>query len=222
MRPAFSRETTDVYWPNSRVEYVSMTPLQVATTASTPSLAVVNALLDAGARVDALPSISEGHVTYPKTPLTGACFDNPQPAIVDRLLRAGADARETKGLCFDLQRADFEQLCAGDCHYCGRGATHIHRNGVDCVDDDKGYAINNCVTCCGQCNQSKREMPAHEFIAKAIAVASRDICVPDMPRCLTVICKRCTRRIFGRSNRNVQKYVCNTQKECDGIWCDVV
>lgn len=102
---------------------------------------------------------------------------------------------ETKGLCFDLQRDDFERLCAGDCHYCGRGTTDIHRNGVDRMDDDHGYVIDNCVTCCGQCNHSKREIAAHEFISKAIAVASREISIPDMPRCLTVICKR---RVFGR------------------------
>jgi hypothetical protein len=37
-------------------------------------------------------------------------------------------------------------------------------NGIDRVDNTRGYSIDNCVACCKQCNWAKRELPQQEFI----------------------------------------------------------
>ena len=38
-------------------------------------------------------------------------------------------------------------------------------NGLDRVDSDKGYDLNNVVTCCIHCNIAKRDRPVKDFIA---------------------------------------------------------
>lgn len=38
-------------------------------------------------------------------------------------------------------------------------------NGIDRVDNNKGYTITNSVPCCKDCNFAKRDMTHDEFIA---------------------------------------------------------
>ena len=61
-----------------------------------------------------------------------------------------------------------------NCHYCGvpPSTTRFHpnctgsytHNGIDRVDNNKGYTIDNVVSCCKICNYAKREMSYDEFI----------------------------------------------------------
>lgn len=70
----------------------------------------------------------------------------------------------------DQVRTLFEQNCS----YCGsvpmnsRGDSE-HSNykytGIDRVDSDKGYTIDNVVSCCKRCNRAKDERSLDEFIA---------------------------------------------------------
>ena len=82
-----------------------------------------------------------------------------------------------RGLCFDLSLEDFRGLTRRDCYYCGIAPEHIKRatgqqsggtytyNGIDRIDNGKGYTIDNCVPCCGTCNRMKMAMPHDEFLA---------------------------------------------------------
>ena len=59
------------------------------------------------------------------------------------------------------------------CHYCGAKPSQISRgeringtyiyNGLDRVDNDRGYTIDNVVSCCFKCNRSKGTQTVDEF-----------------------------------------------------------
>jgi len=36
-------------------------------------------------------------------------------------------------------------------------------NGIDRIDSSKGYTIDNCVSCCTECNYAKHEMSVDEY-----------------------------------------------------------
>jgi hypothetical protein len=78
---------------------------------------------------------------------------------------------------FTLTLEEFEYLIKENCHYCGLkpyGKIKIRQskkfkekiftcNGIDRVDNSKGYTVVNCVTCCKLCNFSKHDMTTDEF-----------------------------------------------------------
>ena len=78
---------------------------------------------------------------------------------------------EERGILFDLPRNVFEKLITGYCHYCGTAPlkTVQHRgfsfklNGIDRKDNNVGYVVSNCVSCCYICNRAKSAMPYREF-----------------------------------------------------------
>jgi len=83
---------------------------------------------------------------------------------------------------FTLTREQFKVLTSGNCHYCGAAPTQVMKgsscrtpylyNGVDRQDNTKGYTLENCVPCCGTCNDMKRARTVERFIAACIAVVN--------------------------------------------------
>ena len=74
---------------------------------------------------------------------------------------------------FDLMPDEFRNLTLLNCYWCGIGpeqcfgttrynGAYVH-NGIDRLDNSKGYITENCVPCCGQCNMAKRDLSASEF-----------------------------------------------------------
>jgi len=49
------------------------------------------------------------------------------------------------------------------CFYCGQ---KNDTKGLDRVDNNKGYLIENVVSCCQQCNLMKRDMSVNDFIVQ--------------------------------------------------------
>lgn len=79
-----------------------------------------------------------------------------------------------RGLLFVLSKEQFSKLINGNCHYCGSGPSNqwksslggvFNYSGIDRVDNDKGYTLNNVVTCCDKCNRAKRHHSEKEFIS---------------------------------------------------------
>jgi hypothetical protein len=58
-----------------------------------------------------------------------------------------------------LTETEFQQLSSKDCHYCGQSGP----NGIDRIDNDKGYARTNCVPCCKHCNYVKGDLSQEDF-----------------------------------------------------------
>ena len=70
--------------------------------------------------------------------------------------KRGAKKRQKS---FELTLDEFEKLIDGECVYCG----HAPAGGVDRVDSNKGYAADNCASCCTTCNLAKLDTTAEEF-----------------------------------------------------------
>lgn len=88
-----------------------------------------------------------------------------------------------RGLEFSIDHETFEIITKLCCHYCGIPPRNIARmpkrdqhrkservqrvfkyNGLDRVDNTKGYTFENIVPCCANCNRAKRTMTRLEFL----------------------------------------------------------
>lgn len=92
-------------------------------------------------------------------------------------------ARE-RGYIFDLTDDHFRYLTKQPCYYCGQIADRPSPiakgtngdylyNGIDRIDNSKGYVNGNVRTCCKQCNIAKNVISEPEFIEWVKRVASR-------------------------------------------------
>lgn len=64
-------------------------------------------------------------------------------------------------IAFDLTFEEVQKLVENPCHYCGYSEDLV---GIDRMDSDLGYMIENCVSCCGLCNRMKMASPMRLFI----------------------------------------------------------
>lgn len=80
--------------------------------------------------------------------------------------KRGAKAR---GYEWNLSDEEFRELFTGDCYYCG----DANAQGVDRVDNDLGYELSNCESCCKWCNQAKMDESMEMFIMKCQQVGNR-------------------------------------------------
>lgn len=77
------------------------------------------------------------------------------------------------GRTWEIPLDKFKELIGKNCHYCGIAPANIWRakrsnfryNGLDRVDNSKGYVLDNVVTCCGECNMAKKQRSVDEFIS---------------------------------------------------------
>lgn len=77
---------------------------------------------------------------------------------------------------FELSFEDFTYLTQENCFYCGsrpsNEGTKVKRkydtdtfvyNGIDRVNNNEGYILENCVPCCARCNAMKMDMTLEDF-----------------------------------------------------------
>jgi hypothetical protein len=86
----------------------------------------------------------------------------------------------SKGLEFALNETEFSALVHQDCHYCGRQPKPTRRNGrvapvngIDRVDNMKGYVLGNVVPCCGVCNSTKGTRAIPDLLAHLLCILER-------------------------------------------------
>ena len=82
-----------------------------------------------------------------------------------------------------MEMCDFEALIKTlirmECFYCGKTTTEGSLkeriigdyNGIDRIDSNVGYTIDNCVACCKNCNYIKNTMDIGSFIRKCIEIS---------------------------------------------------
>ncbi|AGE48616.1 hypothetical protein PBCVAN69C_686L [Paramecium bursaria Chlorella virus AN69C] len=95
-----------------------------------------------------------------------------------------------KNIDFSISEIEFNNICSRPCEYCDRRNNNDNINGVDRIDNDIGYTLDNCVSCCGQCNQSKANISYDVYITKCKTIATKSHDIPDMSRCINVVSKR--------------------------------
>ena len=74
---------------------------------------------------------------------------------------------------FSLTLDDLEFITSQKCFYCGSDPSNIKEiygdtykyNGIDRVDNTRGYELGNVITCCEICNRAKRDMKYEDFVA---------------------------------------------------------
>lgn len=116
-------------------------------------------------RCEHIFAVAEGGAQEYPAHLFGAHHGLSYAAYRDRAAR--------KNLEFALTKDRFDAIVAGNCYICTRASGEEHKNGVDRVDNSRGYVDDNVQTCCGQCNAMKKECTIDEFQAKAANVAQR-------------------------------------------------
>ncbi len=82
----------------------------------------------------------------------------------------------SRNLEFSITLDEFDNLIVKNCYYCNKSpdkllcrrdlkSTPIMKyNGIDRVDNSKGYILENCATCCYQCNFAKHTLSKYEFL----------------------------------------------------------
>lgn len=78
---------------------------------------------------------------------------------------------EKRNLEFDIAKDYFLELVQKDCFYCGSEPSSVSKatngnfiyNGVDRIDNSKGYVLGNVVSCCTKCNFIKGTMSLEEL-----------------------------------------------------------
>lgn len=83
------------------------------------------------------------------------------------------DRASSKNLEFMLSEKQFNGIRSKPCYICRKKTTDTHCNGIDRVDNNKGYIIDNCESCCGGCNYLKRDSNHDEFIYQCGFIAAQ-------------------------------------------------
>jgi hypothetical protein len=89
---------------------------------------------------------------------------------------------KNKGRAWDLTDEQFRKLTSSPCHYTGKmpstkktarsGEVYIY-NGIDRVDSNIGYTLENCVPCCAAVNRMKMDLSKEEFIELCREISKR-------------------------------------------------
>lgn len=89
--------------------------------------------------------------------------------------RSYLNGAKERGFEFKLSEDEFRVITKQNCFYCGCAPSKVMDNknntgkyiynGIDRLDSNKGYTLENCVPCCTQCNYAKSDYPLSEFIA---------------------------------------------------------
>jgi len=99
-------------------------------------------------------------------------------AAINLIYRSYKNNAKNNGRDFTIQIDDFIKIISKNCHYCnakpntisGKSRKRIKfngqylYNGIDRIDNRKGYPIKNVVPCCKICNRAKNNMTYDDFV----------------------------------------------------------
>lgn len=94
----------------------------------------------------------------------------------NELLASYRKSATSRGHVFDLPPEVFFELVSANCVYCGGPPDTVRKpnknvnggfiyTGVDRVENDKGYLVDNVVSCCWVCNRAKGQLSGAQFSA---------------------------------------------------------
>lgn len=100
--------------------------------------------------------------------------NNTYPSSFNALYYEYKIRSKKRNIEFNLTKDEFMILTKSNCSYCGESPSkRFHRNdyndvtifnGIDRINNQLGYIINNCTTCCERCNFMKGKLPKKEFL----------------------------------------------------------
>ena len=65
---------------------------------------------------------------------------------------------------------EYNDIIMNNCYLCGKTNNDIHTNGIDRIDNSKGYSIDNVKSCCGECNFMKKDYEIYDIIDKLLLI----------------------------------------------------
>jgi len=84
----------------------------------------------------------------------------PQDIYSQRYSKLKSSAK-SRNIILNLSLEEYIPICKLKCHYCNLDNT---TQGLDRIDNNQGYVLNNVVSCCKTCNTMKNTMTYDEFI----------------------------------------------------------
>lgn len=81
--------------------------------------------------------------------------------LVNKKISSYEYSSKKRNLKMSLDKSHMKELFLSNCHYCGRKPSPL--NGIDRIDSDKGYEVDNVRPCCSICNYAKRDRKNKEW-----------------------------------------------------------
>jgi len=119
-----------------------------------------------------------------KAKLTGTLFRSKGKGVsaFNTLFYSYRSEARKRNLEFKLSETEFKELISNKCFYCNSLPANVffknnkngelRYNGIDRVDNTKGYLIKNVVPCCKHCNMSKKDRTLKEFVQWAAKISA--------------------------------------------------
>ena len=136
-----------------------------------------------GSNVSRGKAKSCGCLQREKAALTGGSRKMPNgESCFNALFRKYGIEASRRNLIFSLSREEFRTLLTSNCHYCGRLPQQVYKtsgtssqyiyNGVDRIENSKGYDSSNVLPCCKICNFMKMKLSYRDFLDACRAVTT--------------------------------------------------
>jgi hypothetical protein len=95
---------------------------------------------------------------------------NPKTPI-NKLYKNYQNSSKIRKILFNLTLEEFRNLTSRSCYYCNQKPKQIKKstyftyiyNGLDRINSDLGYTIDNIVPCCKKCNYAKGNLSTNDF-----------------------------------------------------------
>jgi hypothetical protein len=102
-------------------------------------------------------------------------------AVVNYLYLTYFHGSKKRNLSFEITKEEFKEIIQQNCYYCNKEPSNYVTirsrdggfywyNGVDRLNNDKGYTNDNIVPCCKKCNLIKKQMTEDEFLSWVASV----------------------------------------------------
>lgn len=97
-------------------------------------------------------------------------------SLINKLIRNYKTSAKKRNISFELNNEQFKKLIKSNCYYCNsepiirKGeieyakSGEFKRNGIDRLNNDIGYTIENSVPCCEICNRAKLKLTEKVFL----------------------------------------------------------
>jgi len=102
---------------------------------------------------------------------------------VNHRLDALKRAAIIRGIEWKLSNEDAKEMLTSPCVYCKHIDLEVRVNGIDRLDSNVCYTVENCRPCCKNCNYMKGTYDPITFINLAKRIALCDAVFPEVPLC---------------------------------------
>jgi hypothetical protein len=99
-------------------------------------------------------------------------FNNARNNSIQCQYKVYMGVAKRKNLAFEITPEDYETTVKMVCYYCHE-TNEKGFNGLDRINQRLGYTIENCVSCCSQCNYMKGSMSKLAYIQRACHISTK-------------------------------------------------